>query len=537
MKFNAIWLSLLLLPLISYASENKECVKCHSGFVKKLSHSAHKEIGCPACHDNAAEHLKNRKILPKVNFSAELCGNCHQNQYKTYFYDDQNKNKLGRYGGSPKDPKEPRWAKTAQFPLYNKLIAGHGFTKEYNEDRAHKFMLEDHYKVTRGKYDVCIQCKSTKVAYYWGREQRIEKDTEVTLYHLDGQPNILIPAGTIVRTGTNWKTSSVITEVLFPDGRTFTSKDPKAEPIIWATAWAGVFALAKEELPYGASCSHCHDPHTTDLRLVRKAVIKAAKENAMAFKDASLQNKKTLLCGQCHIEYLCGKGVDGINRDDVPFRHVSELESYYAKKFKNMQDFKHKLIGETLVKSQHPDMETFWGSKFYRAGASCSSCHMPRLKWGDSVFTSHWFTSPLKYLNLFSQGKTGSGEFGAFPCLDCHKAPPGMSVENHAKFLADQVIIVQEKIFKSQERVQKALSVATDVIEKAKKAKDAGKIIDESLFAEAINNYRRAHLLWENLIVSENSMGFHNPEEVFDNMAEALEAANFAKEKALQSAP
>ena len=64
-------------------------------------------------------------------------------------------------------------------------------------------------------------------------------------------------------------------------------------------------------------------------------------------------------------------------------------------------------------------------------------------------------------------------------------------------------------------------------------AKNAGVPDDNSYLREAVSNYQTAHVLWENLAVSENSKGFHNPSGFLVSMNRAIvqaqAAADYAK--------
>ncbi|MFA0754489.1 MAG: hypothetical protein IMHGJWDQ_002276, partial [Candidatus Fervidibacter sp.] len=62
-----------------------------------------------------------------------------------------------------------------------------------------------------------------------------------------------------------------------------------------------------------------------------------------------------------------------------------------------------------------------------------------------------------------------------------------------------------------------------------------GKTVNEELLQRAVRLHQLAHVRWENLVVSENSMGFHNPEEVFKELNEALDYARQAQQLALQA--
>jgi nitrite reductase (cytochrome c-552) len=450
----------------------EDCRDCHRTIVDNYAQSAHAGLACSQCHAGSLTHQDAddpAKVLPVVDFRIESCASCHRFQAETYLMDEPGT--AGLYGGTPANPHEH--PKTKDFPLYNKIIAGHGFTKDYNEERGHPYILRDHMDTKRGKYATCLNCKSTPVAYYWGR---------------------------------TWKGIKL---------------DENA-------SWEEVIArIPKEMRDYGASCAHCHNPHSTQLRIINKALQAAiaergvnpywAEKNAKSFAEADRQQKEILLCAQCHVEYVCGPGADKKMRFVFGWRKVRDLDAFYREQFGYQQDWVHAIIGEPLIKSQHPEVETFWESKYERAGASCVTCHMPKVKVNGRLLTSHWLTSPLKYLDRFVQGKP----LGAYPCGECHSVPPTV--------LRAQVLRVQKHVDEAQKRVQQALSDSIDAIASAKQAQKDGKPVNEQLLRQAVRLHQWAHLRWENLVVSENSMGFHNPEEVLKELGEALDHARQAQ--------
>ncbi len=467
---------------IAAVKAKEECRACHRQIADNYAHSAHAGLACSQCHAGALEHQDAEdpaKALPTVDFRAELCGSCHRFQYETYMMSEPGI--AGLYGGTPANPHDH--PKTKDFPLYNKIIAGHAFTKDYNEDRSHRFILRDHIDTKRPKNLACLNCKATPVAYYWGR---------------------------------NWKGL-----VLNLEG------DMVAK---WQHA---VERIPKEMQDYGVSCVHCHDPHATKLRIISKPLQAAiaerginpywAEKNAKSFDEADQQQKEILLCAQCHVEYVCGPGADKKVRLVWSWRKVRDLDDFYRKEFNYQQDWVHALIGEPLIKSQHPEVELFWESKYERAGASCVTCHMPKVKVNGRTLTSHWLTSPLRYLDRYIKGQP----LGAFPCGQCHAVSP--------QVLREQVLRVQKHIDEVQKRVQQALSDSIDAIATAKQAKQEGKTVNEELLQRAVRLHQLAHVRWENLVVSENSMGFHNPEEVFKELNEALDYARQAQQLALHA--
>lgn len=461
-------------------AEREACGTCHTEFAASHAGGAHRGLSCSLCHLRAEEHRTAEdpsKVLPAVDFRAESCGACHGFQYETYFMSEPGT--AGLFGGTPADPRTH--PKSRDFPLYNKIVAGHGFVKEYNEERSHKFILRDHIDIKRPKNASCLNCKATPIAYYWGRQ---------------------------------WKGLNLV------------------ETAGWEQA---VARIPSEMMEYGASCTHCHDPHGAQLRIINKGLERAIAErgvnpywpekNASRFEEADSQQKATLVCAQCHVEYVCGAGADKQVRFVLSWRKVRDLDGYYRKAFGYQQDWIHSALNEPLVKSQHPETELFWESKYERAGASCVTCHMPKVKSNGRQVTSHWLVSPLRYLDRYIRNQA----LGAFPCGQCHAVEP--------QVLRAQVLRVQQHVAAVQERVQQALSDSIDALAAARQARQQGVPVDDGLMARAVELHQWAHLRWENLVVSENSMGFHNPEEVLKELTEAMDYARQAQMLASQAVP
>ena len=171
-------------------------------------------------------------------------------------------------------------------------------------------------------------------------------------------------------------------------------------------------------------CIHCHDPHATKPRVIRDALIEAVvdrgegtypydpqkskeitiekimfKRGEQDFRAIGILNKpdSNLMCAQCHVEYNCNPGIDtktggAVGIDDrrtnyYPWVNVFDLQKRYESI--NFKDFKHAITGAALTKIQHPEVETYWGSKHERAGVECKDCHMPKVKRKGKEFTFH----------------------------------------------------------------------------------------------------------------------------------------------------
>ena len=579
---------------------NEECAECHRERVNDVAASSHGTLACESCHEGAANHGGNMSAKTTVHFDLEVCGSCHPDQYGTYIYGDDWKTK---YGGSPgphavmplPNGDSELWSKLNDFANYNDIIDGYGFTREYNEERSHNVMLQDHHDVTRGKYETCMQCKSTKLAYYWdsGKERVIENDTYVKAGHM--AEGITVPKGTKVSMETARYagypyTHEVRVLVTLPDGTKYSSfiYPGATKDATWT--WSALYALTVNELApnsptrmSGNGCNHCHNPHkvkrdsaTSELigfRIIRKSLIYAIdKKGINPYEPGSpkvfdgdtplTQAESVALCAQCHVEYVCGNSpIDKIDRDYFSWAKVSDLEDVYATAFpgygvydyKYIQDWIHGTGGlsspnspengvsyltpypiqEDLIKSQHPEAETYWGSRHYGNDAACFICHMPKVtKVSDgTTYTSHWLASPLKYMAPEPVG-TFASTFGLeltkegiiVPCGECHGGRL-----SRMKTKAERI---QDDIYADALAVEQALVAGLAAIKAAKDAQVAGQPVDTVLLESAVEDHRAAHVRWENLVVSENSMGFHNPSEVGGELRNALTLAQSAKQKA-----
>ncbi|TLM70688.1 MAG: ammonia-forming cytochrome c nitrite reductase subunit c552 [Actinobacteria bacterium] len=518
---------------------------CHDEVIEAAEAGPHADAGCVICHEGAdKEHAATPdKVEAATDWRIASCAECHEGQAATYLYDDNAK--AGPYGGSVRVPATP---KKATFARYSTIASGHAFVKDYNEEGAHKWMFADHRAITRGKFETCMQCKSTKIAWSWTNSKplTVASDTDVELTHTKTPTTpaktVKIPKGTVLTYATDAKTAEVDAKATLPDGTVYTSRPKASEDATknFNMLWAATVAATKETMPYGAGCNHCHDPHSGEPRLVRGAMLTAiesggpdgegglnpygtGQQRAKTLADGTAQDVTNSQCGQCHVEYTCGKsGVDGKDRDVFGWGKARDLHEMYSAKYDYKQDWKQKIIGEPLIKSQHPELELYWNSPHYTVGASCADCHMPEVRGADGeVFRSHWLTSPYKYedakLYAAFAAKTGlDATYVDKPCARCHE-------DKKAEGVA-----IQHRVFAAQQRAETALAGSVAALGRVKTAKAAGTKVDEKAYAEALDKHRRAHVLWENLIVSENSMGFHNPPEVLAAMAESEKLAKEA---------
>ncbi|MFU8890783.1 MAG: ammonia-forming cytochrome c nitrite reductase subunit c552 [Anaerosomatales bacterium] len=529
-------------PAVTEARETCAGEQCHDAAVDAHASGPHAAIGCADCHAGAAEHAADPEgVSVAIDWRIDSCARCHETIAATYLYDDNVK--VGPFGGSQR---EPAIHKSDEFPEYNTIIAGHGFTREYAEEGAHRYMLEDHYETLRGKFETCVQCKSTKIAWAWstGAVLTVPEDRTITLTHTATEDSpareVVVPVGTTLELDTDFRNYEVLATARYAGGRTYTSRpDPNDDASEHQNMlWAATIAAIKETMPYGAGCNHCHDPHSAAQRVIRPAMLEAIEKGgvnpydpnaASSFETAGARDRETLLCAQCHVEYSCGRsGVDGMVRDHFGWTKAANLHGEYLDVFDYRQDWTHAIIGEPLIKSQHPETELYWNSPHYDAGASCASCHMPRVQTATGTWVrSHWFTSPYKYGDRDTFGAF-AGEIGLRtgarynPCVHCHDDRTATAIAS------------QEAVYERQKVVQELLATSVLALGEVREATEDGATVDETARRQAVEAHRKAHVLWENLIVSENSMGFHNFDEVLDAMdvaeAEARAAIGHARD-------
>lgn len=483
------------------ASEDAACLSCHSDVQALRLDGKHQKLPCLTCHTQLAEHLSDAALKPATNFDLTVCGTCHRDQYNSFL-------KTHPASGARIEKAGP----AGRAPTLDKLLMGHGFTKEHNEPRGHAFMLLDHLLVDRA-YGGRFQLQS------WQDIGRIGKAWELLT---DTNQELIETAKAANPTCLFCKTSDFLLQWSFMG-----EPHPKAK---WSRA-SDVVEMAKMlQNPMG--CVHCHDPHAAKPRIVRDALIQAVttrgatpyaqerRKDAVKVVDFRGYRKvglltrpdSTLQCAQCHVEYVCNAGLDPatgarIGFDDprtnyFPWADVFEVQQAYdALKFR---DFKHAVTGAALIKVQHPEVEVFWGSKHEQAGVQCADCHMPKMKRPDgTLFTSHWQTSPRHYVKD--------------TCLRCH----GDWTEADALY---RIEAVQQYTKGKMRKAEFWLERLIDTFDAAKRAG-----VPEDVLVSARSRHDAAHVLWE-WWTAENSDGFHNP----DQAREALGRSIVASKKGIE---
>ncbi|BEU87105.1 ammonia-forming cytochrome c nitrite reductase subunit c552 [Selenomonas sp. TAMA-11512] len=267
------------------------------------------------------------------------------------------------------------------------------------------------------------------------------------------------------------------------------------------------FKELADQVPDEASvgCATCHDVNTMKLRVMNPAQTEDLERNwGKKWEELSNNEQRALVCGQCHTEYYFEQAKKGrvIFPRDKGYT-AEEMYQYYASPevqsyFKG--DFKNKVSGAMMLKAQHPDYDVWRTSVHADAGVTCVDCHMPYMRKDGVKYTSHYMSSPLKYVEE--------------ACLKCH--------DESKEVLIKRVKTIHDNTFKLQRTAGLAVAEAHLTI---KAAMDAG-ATDEQL-AQAREYVREAQWYWD-YISAENGVGFHNPDQCMRTLGLSIDRAHLA---------
>jgi nitrite reductase (cytochrome c-552) len=493
-----------------------QCYDCHTQIEDMHTAGAHATVNCVHCHD-ASEHVETASTRrmgerPITRTDLEACATCHTAQFNSFVYVHPESH--GRV---------EKATSTSRSPMFDTLIAGHGFAFEHAEPRSHAFMLVDHFVVDRA---------------YGGRFQ-FEDWTKVTdgigavrgawTVLTDADPESSDQRRFLSQTATaanpvclNCKTQDHILDWAYMGDEHDAAKWSRTSPVV-------EFARALE---HPLNCFMCHDPHSAAPRVVRDGLIEAVvdrglgtypndpdksalvtmekvtfQRNGEDFRSIGLLSMadSNVMCAQCHVEYNCNPGYtlsDGerVGMDDRRANHffwAGVFDYKEAAQEIDFFDFRHAVTGAAVPKLQHPEAETFWGSKHERAGVACADCHMPKVETENGkVYTDHGQRTPR---SVQTAGGRDSDRIEA-TCLRCHD---DWTVEE-AVYTIDYI-----KNY-THGKIVKAEFWLAQMIDLFAVAKRAG--VSEDVLNQARELHYDAHLYWE-WWTAENSVGFHNPDD------------------------
>jgi nitrite reductase (cytochrome c-552) len=263
----------------------------------------------------------------------------------------------------------------------------------------------------------------------------------------------------------------------------------------------------QDRLHRGTSCADCHEPETMNLRITRPAFVNAMQARRIDLSRATRQEMRTYVCAQCHVEYYFGGDKKILTFPWKEGLNIDDIEKYYEGI--QFTDWTHKEAGAPMLKMQHPEFEMYSSGIHARSAVACADCHMPYVREGAIKVSDHWLRSPLTDVNR--------------ACQTCHRL--------NEKDLIARVELIQDRTFALKQSAEKALVDAIDAIAAADKVGAS----EESL-KQARHLYRRASMRWD-FASSENSMGFHSPQEAARIYAGAIDYGRQAQVEALRAAP
>jgi nitrite reductase (cytochrome c-552) len=252
-------------------------------------------------------------------------------------------------------------------------------------------------------------------------------------------------------------------------------------------------------LHYGSTCADCHDPKTMELRITRPAFVNAMTQRGIDVSKATRQEMRTYVCAQCHVEYYFAGDNKLLTFPWAKGTTIDDIDNYYAEA--GFRDFVNKETGADMIKIQHPEFELFTTGLHYKSGVACADCHMPYVREGAIKVSDHWVRSPLQNIRQ--------------SCGQCHN-------QDEAE-LSQRIVDIQETTAGLLRRTETALGEAMDAILAAKNARAT----DEQL-ASSRELIRKAQMRWD-FIFSENSTGFHSPQEAARVLGEAIDYARQAQ--------
>ena len=396
-----------------------------------------------------------------------------------------------RFGGSEALPEE----KAKANPWLSRMFAGYAFAIDYRDRRGHAYMLQDQEAtrrvIERPQPGACLQCHTSVIPTY---------------RRLGG--------------GDVFKGFEALGKLPYAEAHAEVVKTGSSNPVAGRTATA----FQHVEGAHPVSCLDCHDPKSMELRVTRPGFIRgiqalAAGEDPMPHLesierwrrgtratpydpnvDASRQEMRSFVCGQCHVEYYCGPKVTLF----YPWNNglkVEQIEDYYDHYTfpdgHRFYDWSHGETGAEVLKAQHPEFETWSQGIHARSGVACADCHMPYKREGAMKVSDHWVRSPLTNISR--------------ACQVCH---PYAESEIQAR-----VDAIQGRTHALLERSAAAL---TDLLDATKAARTGG--ATEQQLTPVLALQRKAQ--WRlDFVAAENSMGFHAPQETARVLAEAIDYA------------
>jgi nitrite reductase (cytochrome c-552) len=364
-----------------------------------------------------------------------------------------------RYGGSEAVPRTPTAAdprsvvaqsRLEDDPRLRTMWAGYAFSKDFREERGHAYMLDDQTFTERQTVTqqpgTCMHCHASVYG-----------------------PYRKLGGGDLI------KGFDAMNQMKYQE--------------------------ARQLVTHPVACIDCHDPRTMQLRVTRPGFlegiqkVKAAQgvTNYDVNKNATRQEMRAFVCGQCHVEYYFRGPEKRLTYPWDKGLKADEILAHYEEN--GFSDWTHAESGAPTLKAQHPEFEMWNQGVHARSGVACADCHMPYQRVGAMKVTDHHVQSPLLNINK--------------ACQTCHR------------WSEDEL---RERVYAIQDRTQQVRNVAMDaliaLIGDIKMAQQKG--ASDAELATSRNHQRRAQFLLD-FIEAENSMGFHADQEAVRVLALSLD--------------
>jgi nitrite reductase (cytochrome c-552) len=404
------------------------------------------------CAPEKAETFKTGSI-PDGTYDPKVWGKIFPEHYESWL-----KTKEPKPAGTSKyqrgwDTDKIIYDRLSEFPFQALLYKGWGFGIEYNRPRGHFYAVIDQIEIDKSRVSpggVCLACK--------------------TPYHKKF----------VQEKGMDYLTAEFMKAVkMFPE----------------------------EHQELGPACIDCHDNNTMDLTIGNKLHINKGLD-MLGKKKMSHQEKRILVCGQCHMTYYVPRDKKGKVAGDVrpPWTDASWGNISIEKIIKDLrtdyvrEEWTQQVTGFRMPYIRHPEMELFTkSSPHFNAGLACADCHMPYKRSGPHKISDHDVTSPLKD-NMRA-------------CAQCHT--------ESADWLRKQVITHQDRTVSLLNRAGYQTAVVAKLFQMTHREQDKGKTIDRKLYQKAKDHYMKAFLRVV-FVGAENSTGFHNPSEATRVLGDAI---------------
>ncbi|HXE79755.1 MAG TPA: ammonia-forming cytochrome c nitrite reductase subunit c552 [Vicinamibacterales bacterium] len=366
-----------------------------------------------------------------------------------------------RYGGSEAVPRTPTEAdprsvvaqsRLEEDPRLKTMWAGYAFAADFREERGHAYMLEDQTftgrQLVTQQPGTCMHCHASVYVPY----KKLGGGDLIKGFELMNQMK---------------------------------------------------YQEARKLVEHPVACIDCHDPSTMQLRVTRPGFLEGIQKVKAAQgittydvnRDATRQEMRSYVCGQCHVEYYF-KGPE--KRLTYPWDkglRADEILAYYEEDERGFRDWTHAETGAPALKAQHPEFEMWNQGVHARSGVACADCHMPYQRVGAMKVSDHHVRSPLLNVNR--------------ACQTCHR------------WSEDEL---RARVHTIQDRTYQVRNIAMDalmaLIADIRKAREAG--ANDADLETPRRHQRRAQFLLD-FIEAENSMGFHADQEAIRILALSLD--------------